>query len=132
MNGRWGCLQGQPITLKRAAPGLAAPGRRGPEFKETTTQAFGAVLAGLCVVLGTTPAPAADPPDLSKVDRRILREPAYKAKQPLYALYVFGPQAKTRVWAVLDKSKPDAPEYDVLYFDRNADGDLTASDERIE
>src|SRR5262245_27426118 len=95
-------------------------------------QAFGAVLASLCLVLGVTPALAADPPDLSKVDRRIAREPAYKASQPLYGLYVFGPQAKTRVWAVLDKSKPDAPDYDVLHFDRNADGDLTGRGERIE
>jgi hypothetical protein len=75
---------------------------------------------------------AADPPDLSKIKRRITKEPAYTAKQPLYALYVFGPQAETRVWAVLDKSKPDAPKYDVLFFDRNADGDLTAAEERIE
>jgi hypothetical protein len=75
---------------------------------------------------------AADPPDLSKIKRRVTREPAYTAKQPLYALYVFGPRAKTRVWAVLDKSTPDASNYDVLFFDRNADGDLTAADERIE
>jgi hypothetical protein len=75
---------------------------------------------------------AAPPPDLNKIDRRIKKEPAYTAEQPLYALYVFGPQASTRVWAVLDKSRPDASNYDVLYFDRNADGDLTAADERIE
>jgi hypothetical protein len=74
---------------------------------------------------------AAEVPDLSKIDRRIVKEPAYKAKQPLYGLYVFGPEAKTHVWAIFDKSKPNAPDYDVLYFDRNADGDLTASDERI-
>jgi hypothetical protein len=74
---------------------------------------------------------AADSPDLSQIERRIAKEPVYKAKQPLYALYVFGPEAKTRVWAILDKSKPDAPNYDTLYFDRNADGDLTAPDERI-
>ena len=33
---------------------------------------------------------------------------------------------------MLDKSKPDAPHYDILFFDRNADGDLTGADERIE
>jgi len=88
---------------------------------------------GLLAALATaTLARAADVPDLGKVDRRISRQPAYKAKQPLYGLYLFGPQAKTRVWAVLDKSQPDAPDYDVLYFDRNADGDLTAANERIE
>jgi hypothetical protein len=75
---------------------------------------------------------AAERPELSKIKRRLTREPAYTAKEPLFALYVFGPQARTLVWAVLDKSEPDAPHYDVLFFDRNADGDLTAADERIE
>ncbi|MBI3862845.1 MAG: hypothetical protein HY290_13225 [Planctomycetia bacterium] len=91
-------------------------------------------LAVCLVVLAAPnhPARAADPPDLSKIKRRIAKEPAYTAIEPLYALYVFGPRAATHVWAVLDKSKPDAPHYDVLFFDRNADGDLTAADERIE
>jgi hypothetical protein len=74
---------------------------------------------------------AADRPDLSQIDRRIAKEPACKATQPLYGLYVFGPQAKTRVWAIFNKSKPDAPDYDLLCFDRNTDGDLTAPEERI-
>jgi hypothetical protein len=77
-------------------------------------------------------AAAAEAPDLGKIDRRIAKEPAYRSKQPLYGLYVFGPEAKTRVWAIFDKSKPEAADYDILYFDRNADGDLTASEERIE
>jgi hypothetical protein len=89
---------------------------------------LGLVLLGLTCGVGH----AADLPDLSKVDRRIAKEPAYKSKQPLYGLYVFGPQAKTRVWAVLDKSQSNALTYDVLYFDRNADGDLTGVNERIE
>jgi hypothetical protein len=88
--------------------------------------------AWLAVATATADAQAADPPDLAKIDRRIKKEPAYTAKDPLYALYVFGPEAKTRAWAVLDKSKPDAPHYDVLHFDRNADGDLTGAGERIE
>jgi hypothetical protein len=75
---------------------------------------------------------AAPAPDLSKVERRIAKEPVYQSKQPLYGLYVFGPEARTRVWAVFDRSKSDAADYDILYFDRNADGDLTAPDERIE
>jgi hypothetical protein len=82
------------------------------------------------VTVGSTA--AAEVPDLAGIDRRIVKEPAYKAKQPLYGLYVFGPKAQTRVWAIFDKSRPDAPDYDVLYFDRNADGDLTAPEERIE
>ena len=94
-----------------------------------------AALALVCLAALTVTAVgrrAADPPDLSKIKRRLAREPAYAAKQPLYGLYAFGPQARTRVWAVLDKTKPEAPNYDVLFFDRNADGDLTAADERIE
>jgi hypothetical protein len=90
----------------------------------------GAALCAALIIAGTTR--AAELPELNKVDRRIAREPAYKARQPLYGLYLFGPQGKTRVWAVLDKSKPDARDYDVLYFDRNADGDLTGRGERIE
>ncbi|HYT92873.1 MAG TPA: hypothetical protein VEL76_29420 [Gemmataceae bacterium] len=84
------------------------------------------------LVLMTASTHAADVPDLSKIERHIRKEPAYKATQPLYGLYVFGPEAKTRVWAIFDKSQPDAADYDILYFDRNADGDLTAPDERIE
>jgi hypothetical protein len=34
---------------------------------------------------------ASYPPDVSKIDHRIKKEPAYTAKDPLYALYVFGP-----------------------------------------
>src|SRR5207247_2318486 len=68
---------------------------------------------------------------LGKLDRTILKEPIYTAKQPLYGLLVFGPKADKRVWIVLDKLKQDAPCYDILYVDRNADGDLTASDERL-
>jgi hypothetical protein len=65
------------------------------------------------------------------LDRRIAKEPKYVARQPLYGLYVFGPQAKTRAWAVLDKSRADSPVYDVLYFDRKGNGDLTAAGQRI-
>ena len=67
--------------------------------------------------------PAASPAaDLAKVDRTIKKEPAYKGK-PQYCLLVFGPEAKTRVWLVLDG--------DVLYLDRNGDRDMTGPGERI-
>ncbi len=68
--------------------------------------------------LATTPASAVD---LTKIDRSIAKEPAYKNK-PKYCLLVFGPQAKFRVWLVRDG--------DVLYVDRNGDGDLTEPAER--
>src|SRR5215831_7855313 len=61
--------------------------------------------------------------DLAKIDRSLRKETAYESKQPQYCLLVFGPEAKTRVWVVLDG--------DVLYLDRNGNGDLTDPGERI-
>src|SRR6266478_6927907 len=72
------------------------------------------------ILLGGAPPPAVD---YAKMDRTIAKEPAYRSKAPKYCLVVFGPEAKTRVWLVLDG--------DVLYADRNGDGDLTAKDERL-
>jgi len=60
--------------------------------------------------------PTAFAVDLSKVERKIAREPEYKT-QPLYCLLAFGPEAKTRVWLVEDGKR--------LFVDRNANGDLT-------
>jgi hypothetical protein len=54
--------------------------------------------------------------DLTRIERRIARQPTYHTK-PRYCLVVFGPEATTRVWLVLDG--------DTLYVDRNGDGDLT-------
>ena len=63
--------------------------------------------------------------DLSKIERKIAKEPEYISKKPLYGLLVFGPNAKTSAWLVLDKSEPSSEAYDVLYFDRAGHGDLT-------
>jgi hypothetical protein len=94
-----------------------------------------ALLKGLAaiapLILGLGPAPAADLPDLSKVDRTLRKEPPCTAKRPLYGLAVFGPKAQARVWMVLDRSKPEADAYDVLHIDRDADGDLTGRGERL-
>jgi hypothetical protein len=60
--------------------------------------------------------------ELSKVDRTIKKEPAYKGK-PKYCLLVFGPEAKTKIWVVLDGT--------TLYVDRDGDGDLTDPGERF-
>jgi hypothetical protein len=68
------------------------------------------------------PAVAADP-DLTKIDRTIAKEPAYKAT-PRYCLLVFGPEAQSRVWLVLDG--------EVLYVDSNGNGDLAEPAERVE
>lgn len=68
--------------------------------------------------------------DYVKIERRIGKEPNYNAS-PRYALFIFDPKGEFRVWAVLDKSKAEAPHYDVLYFDKNGDGDLTEAGERF-
>jgi hypothetical protein len=60
--------------------------------------------------------------DLSKIDRTIAKEPKYQ-NQPGYCLLVFGPEASTRVWLVKDG--------DVLYLDRNGNGDLTEAGKRL-
>jgi hypothetical protein len=64
----------------------------------------------------------AEATDLTKIERAIGREPTYTTK-PKYGLLVFGPDAKSRVWLVLDG--------DVLYVDKNGNGDLTEKNERI-
>lgn len=61
--------------------------------------------------------------DLNKIPRTIAREPAYRGT-PTYCLLVFGLEAKTRVWLVLDA--------DTLYVDRNGNGDLTQPDKRVQ
>jgi hypothetical protein len=71
-------------------------------------------------VLALWAAPAAA--DLTRIDRTIKKEPAYKGK-PKYCLLVFGPEARTRVWLVLDG--------DTLYVDRNGNGDLTEPGGRL-
>ena len=60
--------------------------------------------------------------DYDQIDRSIAKEPAYLGK-PEYALLVFGPECRGRVWVVVDG--------DAIYLDRNGDGDLTAADERF-
>jgi hypothetical protein len=87
-------------------------------------------LALACASLVAAAASAGDGVDLSKLPRRIAKEPAYAAK-PLYGMLAFGPEAQTRVWMVLDKSKADAIRYDVLYADLNGNSDLSEPSERF-
>lgn len=58
---------------------------------------------------------------VTKIDGTIAKESTYKNK-PKYCLLVFGPEAKFRVWLVLDD--------DALYVDRNGNGDLTEREEQ--
>ncbi len=67
--------------------------------------------------------PAAAPMiELTKIDRTIHKEPAYRTK-PRYALLVLGAKAETRMWLVIDGK--------TLYVDRNGNGDLTEKGEHI-
>jgi hypothetical protein len=68
-------------------------------------------------------ASSASAADLEKLDRTIKKEPVYQTKSPRYALLVFGPQAKDRVWLVHDG--------DTLYVDRNGNGDLTETGKKV-
>jgi len=77
----------------------------------------------LILLLGIFLAKTALAQDLTKIDRTIRKEPTYSSKSPKYCLLVIGPDAKTRVWLVLDR--------DVLYIDRNGNGDITEPGERV-
>jgi len=79
------------------------------------------LLVVTCVVLSWGIASA---DDMTKIDRTIKKEPAYQSKTPKYCLLVFGTEAKTRVWLVLDGN--------TLYIDQNGNGDLTDKGERVE
>jgi RNA polymerase sigma factor (sigma-70 family) len=72
---------------------------------------------------GKAISPNATLPDLTRIDRTLVKEPKY-TNQPYYALLVFGPEAKKRVWLVVDG--------DTLYVDRNSNGDLTEANKRIQ
>ncbi len=61
--------------------------------------------------------------DLRTVDRQVRREPNYLEGSPKYCLLVFGPKAEARVWLIRVG--------DLLYVDRNGNGDLTEDGERV-
>jgi hypothetical protein len=60
--------------------------------------------------------------DLARMKRYLIKEPAYQSA-PKYCLLVFGKEAATRVWLVLDGN--------TLYVDRNANLDLTDPGEKL-
>src|SRR5687767_13811826 len=68
-------------------------------------------------------AASAAPPDLTGIRRAVDKEPAYESKAPRYCLLAIGPEAGFRVWLVLDG--------ELLYVDRNGNGDLTEEGERL-
>jgi|GEM_PF-517185 len=62
--------------------------------------------------------------DTFPAPRTIEKEPIYQSKTPRYGRLVFGKEGKDQVWIVHDG--------DLLYVDRNGNGDLTEPGERIE
>jgi hypothetical protein len=66
-----------------------------------------------------TAGPTGRAADLTQIERRIGKEPAYQTRSPAYCLLAFGPGAKARVWLVYDDAAG------LLYLDRNGDGNLT-------
>jgi hypothetical protein len=80
------------------------------------------ITLAICLLATTCCKPALSA-DLSKIDRTIVKEPAYQTKNPRYCLLVFGPDARTRVWLVLDGT--------TLYVDKTGKGDLTGPEKRV-
>ena len=85
------------------------------------TKAWGMVL-GVVISLGNV-THAGELVDLTTIDREITKEPKYQ-NQPRYALLAFGPKADRLAWLVMDGE-------DILYVDRNGNGDLTEEGERV-
>jgi hypothetical protein len=85
---------------------------------------------GGCLVWASLKVEAGQP-DYGAVDRTIRKQPSYTSTKPLYGLALFGERGEKRVWFVLDKSDAQGEQYDVLYLDRNADGDLTGPGKRF-
>jgi hypothetical protein len=82
-------------------------------------------LATAFVLIGISIAAADDAAvDLTKIHRTIVREPKYQS-QPHYALLVFGAKAQRRAWLVIDGDS-------VAYIDRNGNGDLTDTADRVD
>lgn len=61
--------------------------------------------------------------DLSKIEKVIKKEPTYQTKTPRYGLLAFGAEAADRVWLAWDGN--------LLYVDRNGNGDLTEPDKKV-
>lgn len=77
-------------------------------------------------------APKERPIDFTAIDRTITKVPKL-GDAPLYGLFLFGTNGEKRVFAILDRRRAtDASGFDLLYLDRDADGDLTEDGERIE
>ena len=99
--------------------------------KMNPTLPGGILLAVLVATLGAQSAPSSPRPiDFAALDRSIGKAPKLTA-DACYGLFLFGTNGEKRVFAILDSSDATASprQYDVLYLDRNANGDLTEDGE---
>jgi hypothetical protein len=79
------------------------------------------VLGSIALLAWAIPATAVD---YQQIERTLAGEPAYRSKVPGYCLLVFGPNARMRVWLVLDD--------DGLYLvERHVQGDTRESERRV-
>src|SRR5262249_2072812 len=93
------------------------------------------LLPALCTAVGAQGKPVPSDPqpapiDFAKLERRIAKLPAL-GPAPRYGPYLFRVEAPTRARARLGQSDPKRGMYDLLYLDRNANGDLTEPGERF-
>ncbi len=85
---------------------------------------FVVVLVSLIMAAGAAFGADSSQTDLSKIDRASPKLPKLQSEHPEYCLLVFGADAHKKVWLVRDGN--------VLYVDRNGNGDLTEPGERVE
>lgn len=85
---------------------MTSPTRVGDEM-------LASLIALAQILIAGAPARAVD---YAGVDRRIVKKPVFRFA-PMYALLLFGREARLRVWVVVDG--------DTVYLDRNGNGDLT-------
>jgi hypothetical protein len=95
---------------------------------------FAHVLTTLLAGAATLSATACGNNALMLLDRTIRKEPTYQSGTPQYCLLAFGSRAQAPIWVVLDiVSEPykTSQKQDVLYIDRNGNGDLTEPGEKV-
>lgn len=91
--------------------------------------------AGMFTMSLSAGTPPSDPDLSKKIDRSAPKTPPLQAKQPLYALAVFGKQADHHAWIVLDLEPDPAKQRKLVgrvFLDRNGDGDLNGADELLD
>jgi len=80
--------------------------------------------APLLAMIGISAWSVVSAENTADTDKTIAHEPKYQSDAPKYCLLIFGQEAKVRVWLVLDG--------DILYVDRNGNGDLTGAGNKID